>query len=98
MVDLTEPALKHSSLPFRFRLDWHYRCAMARLDNAKLRDGAQSPLHLFGPYARLPGIADLIGRAFHRPVCVAEGADTAMVRGGQKILADLTWIMRSGRV
>lgn len=88
---------RRSSLPFMWRLNWQHRKAMEALDNAKRRDGAASQLHLFGPYSRLAGVSDLVARAFGRQVIVPVDADKAMVRGGQKVIADLSWLMRPAK-
>jgi len=94
---LDDADIRRSSLPFMFRLSWHYRKAMEALDPAKQRDASAAPLHLFGPYARLAGVSDLVVRAFGRQVVIPGEADKAMIRGGQKILADLSWLMKTAK-
>lgn len=49
--------------------------------------GAAGPLHFFGPYARVPGLADLMAEAFHREVVVAPGVESALVRVGRACCA-----------
>lgn len=89
---------KHESLPFMGRLDLYHRQAMSVLNsNAQLRDASCVPLLFAGPYAALPGLADLVGQAFHRKVIVPDKPAEVMIRGAQKILADLSWILSNDK-
>jgi hypothetical protein len=90
----TDADFRRNAMPFALRLDRRCRQAMGRVDAAKRRDSAVVPLHLFGPYARLPGVPDLVSKAFNRKVMVPEKSDEAMVRGGQRVLSDLAFLMR----
>jgi MreB/Mbl protein len=92
---LGEAELRRSARPFALRLDWQQRTALAALPGAKARDAAAGPVHFFGPYARVPGLAALMEEAFHRLVVVAPGAESAMARGAQNVLRN--WKRLTGK-
>ena len=82
------------SLPFILRLGWRYQRAMEAVSSAKRRDASAAPLCLLGPYTRTPGIPELVAKAFQRRVVVAEHPEEAMIRGAQKVLADLGFVLQ----
>lgn len=82
----SETDLSRGTLPFMLRLRWHYRQALATIDRTKAGNSSTAKLQLCSPYARLPGVLQLIGKAFLREVVVPDQGDTAMVRGGQVFL------------
>jgi len=93
-----EVDFKRESLPLMGRLDLYHRQAMSVLSsNAQFRDASSVPLLFAGPYAALPGMVDLVGQAFHRKVIVPDKPAEVMIRGAQKILADLSWILSTGK-
>lgn len=79
-------------LPFRWRLNWHYSRAMASFGQVKAREWTEIPVHFVGPYAQLPGMANLVGCAFQRAVIVPRDAETAVLRGAQSVLADVPYL------
>jgi rod shape-determining protein MreB len=97
VVSASDNDFRRSAIPFTLRLDRRCRQAMETVESAKRRDAAGSPIHLFGPYAKLPGVADLISQAFSRKIVVPDKPEEAMVRGGQKVLADLKWLMKGAK-
>jgi sugar (pentulose or hexulose) kinase len=60
---------------------------------AKRRDAAVASLCLAGSYSRVPGITDLVAKAFQCRVVVPEHPEEAMVRGCQRVLADLKFLL-----
>jgi rod shape-determining protein MreB len=90
----SEKELGRGALPFMLRLRWHCRQSLEAVDKSKVRDGSTARLHLFSPYAKLAGVAELIGKAMLREVVVPPEGDTAMVRGGQVFLGNLDQLQR----
>ncbi len=78
---------------FRYRLDWQHRRALASIDQMKEHDCLAAPVHLCGPYATLPGVADLVGKALRRTVIVPRAPELATLRGVQTVLS-----MKLGRM
>ena len=92
-VASAEHGLASIGRPFRFRLDWHHRRALASIDKMREHDCLAAPVHLCGPYATLPGVADLVGEALHRTVIVPRAPELATLRGAQAVLS-----MKLGRM
>jgi hypothetical protein len=90
----SEKDMSRVALPYLFRLRWHYRRALEAVGKSKLRDGSMARLHLFSPYAKLPGVVQLLGKVFSREVTVPESGEMAVVRGGQELLRNLDKLYR----
>ncbi len=90
----SEKDFSRGGLPYLLRLRWRYRQALAAVDKAKVRDGSMARLHLFSPYAKLPGVTQLVGKAFSRDVTVPEAGDLAMARGGQVFFRNIDELYR----
>ena len=97
VVPASDIDFRRNAQPFALRLDRRCRQAMEKVDAAKRRYAAGVPLHLFGPYARVPGVADLISKAFNRRVIIPDKPEESVVRGGQRVLADLSWLMKGAK-
>jgi hypothetical protein len=74
-------------------VSWRYQRAMELAAKAKRRDAAVASLCLAGSYSRVPGITDLVAKAFQCRVVVPEHPEEAMVRGCQRVLADLKFLL-----
>lgn len=73
--------------PFCYRLEWQHRRALASIDKMREHDLQAAPVHLCGPYATLPGVVDLVGKALHRAVIVPRTPELATLRGAQAVLS-----------
>lgn len=89
-----ETSLRRGALAFRYRLAWHHRRVMASVPATKFLDAFDAPLYVFGPYARLPGLAELLSGSFGRRVVISARPEQAMVLGGQNILAQLGSLLK----
>jgi rod shape-determining protein MreB len=93
----TEADFLRSSAAFALRLNGRYRAALAGLEAGKRRAAAQAPLLFCGPYARVPGMAGLVRRAFGMAVTVPQDPETAAIRGARQVLANLKGLLQGAR-
>ena len=90
----SEKDMMRGALPWLYRMRWQYRTALQAVDKAKTRDGSVAPLHFCSPYAKLPGMTQLVAKIFSREVIVPEAGELAMVRGVQVFLKHLDELYR----
>jgi hypothetical protein len=53
-----------------------------------------APVYLAGPYADAAGVCDLVATAVNRPVTVPEQPGECVIRGAQRVLADIGFLIR----
>ncbi len=83
MVRGVTPALR--------RLALKIQQAHQRLDREKQLLAEAAPLHMFGEYGEIPGLAALLEQTLNRKVVVGPEPRQAMIRGALSVLKNLDW-------
>lgn len=77
------------------RMGEHQRVMSATLSKADAHAAQRGPIHLTGPYARLPGLRATMEACWQRAVKVSPRPEDAVILGCRTVLGDLDALMKS---